>query len=126
LIVSGCGGGSGSSGSHGSSKDCGETQAVPPGDLGGSAGGTAYKDVEGLPVVSNAGGGVTCEKLRALADAYAKLQGVKLISWLDQHKWTWMNYDKEAMNYSTFDLDKNNVFIGFRPGQRSQVAFGSP
>ena len=36
-----------------------------------------------------------------------------------------MNYDDKARPYAVFDVNKNNVFIGSRPGQRSQVAFGS-
>jgi hypothetical protein len=36
-----------------------------------------------------------------------------------------VNYDDQAKPYSLFDVDKNNVFVGSKPGQRSQVAFGA-
>jgi hypothetical protein len=123
LLASGCGGSS--SDKSAASSDCGKTIEVGPGDLGGSYGGTGYPDVVGSPVVSNAGDGTACKQLLALADAYDKKKGPNLFRWLDNHGWTWMNYDDQAKPYSLFDLDKSNVFIGEKPGQRSQVAFGA-
>jgi hypothetical protein len=121
LVASGCGG---SGGSSASKPDCGKTYDHGPGEIGGSYGGKSYQDVQGVPVVSLAGDGTSCKQLLALADAYAHKKGPKLFAWLDQHHWTWMNYDDKARPYAVFDVNKNNVFIGTRPGQRSQVAFG--
>jgi hypothetical protein len=121
LVGSGCGGSSAPK----AGADCGETREVGTADLGGSAGGTGYPDVQGVPVVSNAGHGTSCRQLLALADAYENKKGPALFGWLDRHNWISMNYDDEARPYSTFDLDKNDLFIGTRAGQRSQVAFGT-
>jgi hypothetical protein len=126
LIASGCGGsgeGSASDSSATKAADCGETSDVLAGEYGGSAGGKAYLDVDGTPVVSRAGRGTYCRQLLALADAYERKHGTDLLRWLDRHTWIWMNRDAAASKYSTFDLDTNDVFIGTRPGQRSQVAF---
>jgi hypothetical protein len=122
LLAAGCGG---SSGESAGGDDCGKTVQLRAGELGGSAGGTGYQEVVGSPVVSNAGDGTSCKQLLALAKAYDERKGPNLFRWLDNHGWTWMNYDYRAKPYSLFDLDKNNVFVGRRPGQRSQVAFGA-
>jgi hypothetical protein len=127
LIAAGCGGFGGGSASDSSATkataDCGETSDVLAGEDGGSAGGKAYLDVDGTPVVSRAGRGTYCKQLLALADAYERKRGADLLRWLYQHRWIWMNHDGRASKHSTFDLDKNDVFIGTGPGQRSQVAF---
>jgi hypothetical protein len=127
LVVSACGlsGGSSNSGSSaaGTTRDCGEASDVLAGDFGGSAGGKAYLDVEGKPVVSRAGRGTSCTRLRALADAYAHKSGDDFLAWLVRNTWIWLNHSATAGKRSTFDLGKNDVFIGIQPGQRSQVAF---
>jgi hypothetical protein len=115
LVASGCGGSSATK----SSTDCGKALSIPIGDLGGQYGGTAYQDVSGVPVVSLAGNGTSCKQLLAFADASEHKKGPNLFAWLNQHKWVWMNYDTKASPYSLFDLDKNDVFIGTRRGQRS-------
>jgi hypothetical protein len=109
--------------------DCGDTTKIGPGQMGGKYGGTAYTDLDGVPVVSFAGRGVSCVQLKSLAHAYRTLENpstvnFKFIGWLTRHHWTWMNYDDQARPYSLFNLRKNDVFIGSRPGQRSQIAFG--
>jgi hypothetical protein len=119
LALSGCGG----SGEKSASAHCGEVSDVLAGNFGGSAGGKAYLDVEGKPVVSRAGRGTSCEQLLALAEAYAHEQGDDFLVWLGQHAWIWLNRSAVAGKRSLFDLDQNDVFIGSRPGQRSQVAF---
>jgi hypothetical protein len=121
LIVVGCG-------SSSKKASCGQTIKTPQSKDAGQYGGTLYIDVEGSPIVSFAGGGTSCAQLQSLAHAYSSLKGVKLFSWLDAHHWTWMNYDEKAMPYAVFDLNTSDVFIGSRPGQRSQVSFagGSP
>jgi hypothetical protein len=75
--------------------------------------------------VSLAGDGTSCAELQSLAHTYATLKGPELIGWLDAHHWTWMNYDETAAPYSVFDLKTNDVFIGTRRGQRSQVSFAT-
>jgi hypothetical protein len=114
MVASGCGGGG---------SGCGTGVKLPPGKDGGSFGGTLYTDVKGSPVVSFGGDGTSCNQLQALADAYDTETGVKLFSWLSAHHWTWMNYDDQAKHFMAFDGSTNDVFIGSKKGQKSQVAF---
>jgi hypothetical protein len=127
LVVSGCGlsggGSTGGSSAAETTRDCGEASDVLAGDFGGSAGGKAYLDVEGKPVVSHAGRGTSCTRLRALAAAYGHKRGDDFLGWLVRNTWIWLNHDAAAGKRSTFDLGKNDVFIGIQRGQRSQVAF---